>query len=1495
MAKKKTQGWLDAYDDELQLGGFVYPTNYVPQAENGIEGTMGGLTDQGFDYNGAWGGPSMQNGGLTFLEPTSRKLPKGHVIPKIDPSTELAISVGGEDGEPAYLIPSFKYGKYLTDKDAKAEFNKTGEHLGGPFKTWQEADEWERTVRHPYVEKGQNIPTPFRRWGKDYQMGGTLPGSTGFQYARTGGIPSNGPYAKKTKASAQNGNWLNKLIAENVYPYGGFGHSESEYKIDNSIQRGLSQQLKDGELTLKEYKEKIAQNSYNKKGKKLSETWNRKMSMPTVDPSNLNASYDALYIHQGLPQKHNSFIKSSYRPTTSKDPNSAYYSLSPELEKEILEDLTTYGNKDFIKSSEKERKVKGSLVAQGALKNFKYSKGKDEKGDYISYYDINDYDNPLDWVGNPFEIYGRIYLDPKTGKPKMQNGGEMKYYQEGLDFKPKTISQDGSIITPYGQWEYPGEITTIPSNNITMEGVPYPVLGVSDTGETRMMYPGENYTFDGTYVTEYPMAAQGISVNRADEAPLKKLDQLLNFTNYNDMAKAKQGKKLPKYQNSGKPLKADLQMPSFMKPINLNKKSTLGYTPIGLPDSRSEDIVSPSVYDITGASRYYGKSLGNKKPSKSSPTGDILGGVQNIISGAAQWKEDATDVKRAKQWGKISDLAVKSLATTEREKNKWVRPEDYVQSSNYGTGKSVLGSAEYGMQVGGNLTEIQNMYNPGDLYSDLGYEPMEESDKVKQFQTGGNIFSNWQQGFLDFGAQDAGTLGGGIGSFLGGGSGQESGASRTLSGVGQVAGTLVGGPLGGVVGSALGGIVGGVIGGGQEQKIKAQQQKINNFGLQQNVLGMQNRLSGYMEDGGGLKYLSNDWQPQVIAKFGEYDLKDLLAPPKDADMLRAGGHLKNYTEPSERAMQTYAMGGDLQIDNRGDIDFIGYNPEAAKTGASGYIGITRGPSHDNGGFNVAYGGNKVEVEGNETVMEKKEGGVLGSDKSMLILGDMYTGPFGEEILEGVNEKVAKKVLKGKNIKDVKFKHLGNEVAKLTGKLNKAESKFIDLADSVDGDSIDDQLKLSTAKAGELGVKMQYKELNKIQQNAADTQTAYHDAAKERGYDDTPTFLSDIKKGKMKQQAAMGSKFSMAQDGYKSRYDLQPWQGNKYGLGKKTASQFTTQQWDKIADELGFTGKGNKEFQKFLVNNPKTLPFIIQRHKSLYGKAPFIDELLGAGWQGASDYDKVPLQENPIQPIGDIPEKVKETPGSVKVTPIKKPSTAQMLLSQVLPLMRFSNQEDFDYRQIAPELYSMATNQRVPVQAQTYMPLLEDITSVSLQDQLNEIQAQTNAAMRLTGNNPAAQAAIASQAAAAKNKVLGEQLRINQQLELDTKRRNLGALNEAMLKNLALRDQQYERQSIAESKTKQESREALSSIAEKIAKHKLENRTLGVYENMYNYRFGPKGQAININAPYEFSTDRYASTDNLIPVKNTKGDIIEYKVKNDNVSKNGSLVKAIKNL
>jgi len=113
-------------------------------------------------------------GSLKFLQPNSEKLPRGYVIPNKDSSTELAMSIGGEQGEPAYLIPSFKYGEPLVNPTQ--EFQNTGEHLGGPFKTWQDADKWGKEVRHPYVEKGQRIPSPLKWW--NMENGGELNSNT---------------------------------------------------------------------------------------------------------------------------------------------------------------------------------------------------------------------------------------------------------------------------------------------------------------------------------------------------------------------------------------------------------------------------------------------------------------------------------------------------------------------------------------------------------------------------------------------------------------------------------------------------------------------------------------------------------------------------------------------------------------------------------------------------------------------------------------------------------------------------------------------------------------------------------------------------------------------------------------------------------------------------------------------------------------------------------------------------------------------------------------------------------------------------------------------------------------------------------------------------------------------------------------------------------------------------------------------------------------------
>jgi hypothetical protein len=203
--------WLDKYEQ----GGLVLKKktkdNYGKKANpNDVQASVGpdfvglGYNIKGRDYSPAWGG-RFQNGG--FLQPNSSKLPEGYVIPYNTPSTELAMSIGGEKGEPAYLIPSFKGGKKL--KDPIAEYKKTGEHLGGPFKTWQEAEKFGE-MRHEYVEKGQSLPSPLR-WWDDMQMGGSMPGTVGFTYARTAGsAPANGKYTKKTKASAQNGKKVDK-------------------------------------------------------------------------------------------------------------------------------------------------------------------------------------------------------------------------------------------------------------------------------------------------------------------------------------------------------------------------------------------------------------------------------------------------------------------------------------------------------------------------------------------------------------------------------------------------------------------------------------------------------------------------------------------------------------------------------------------------------------------------------------------------------------------------------------------------------------------------------------------------------------------------------------------------------------------------------------------------------------------------------------------------------------------------------------------------------------------------------------------------------------------------------------------------------------------------------------------------------------------------------------------------------------------------------------
>jgi hypothetical protein len=231
------KGWLDKYND----GGPIQPNynDYSVSAGPGFQGD--GYSNVGRNYSPAWGGQFQDGGKLSFINnPKLRnmlegykpgfletvgdyRLPGGQIIPLRDPSSEVSISVGGGDGEPAYLIPSFKYGQPL--QDPVQEFNMTEQYLGGPFKTVNDAETF-RELRHQYVGKGQPLPSPIAT--SNMAMGGSIggatqgiPGATGFMYARTGTTPSEDKGRNKiykTDASAQNGKEIPKVTGTKFLP-----------------------------------------------------------------------------------------------------------------------------------------------------------------------------------------------------------------------------------------------------------------------------------------------------------------------------------------------------------------------------------------------------------------------------------------------------------------------------------------------------------------------------------------------------------------------------------------------------------------------------------------------------------------------------------------------------------------------------------------------------------------------------------------------------------------------------------------------------------------------------------------------------------------------------------------------------------------------------------------------------------------------------------------------------------------------------------------------------------------------------------------------------------------------------------------------------------------------------------------------------------------------------------------------------------------------------
>jgi hypothetical protein len=515
----------------------------------------------------------------------------------------------------------------------------------------------------------------------------------------------------------------------------------------------------------------------------------------------------------------------------------------------------------------------------------------------------------------------------------------------------------------------------------------------------------------------------------------------------------------------------------------------------------------------------FGATVNNKKTKKgfdwnklnqiSPQLGTIVGSIQQI-------NQDEKDLRNAEMYSKISDLTrLAASSRPERIQKKYVRPEDQLSQtvSPLGVGTDYLQAA--------NGAEIANYYNsPDTIYTDGGFEPLNDSN-VKQYKKGGKL-KKAANGF-DWSSLSGqvGGIGGALGSAIGGGKGRGGAYSQLGSTVGRVAGSLLPFPGGDVLGEFALGTVGGIIDASGQNKMQKAEDAINNnlnAGiLQSGGQNIQSQNKSFMKQGG---WVSNDWQPQVITKFGDLDVSQVHSFAHDGmPEYRAGGHLKEYTPPTERAMYTdraedgtqMAFGGDVRVGK-------GYMKPLSDD-----VYEAVGPSHKNGGMPIVNGDNEVEMEGKETIRKTYGDGGPMDDGSITIFGNRVINKYAADFV-GIDP-------------NKKYKTQSKDMALDQTKFENKSTKNFELANNMKAlnsiDKIEQQTLLLNgkqfAKKAE-GIKDKLTKLA-IYQNETD------DIAKSAGLDINAFDKGIMKPIKQSDKAAFGAKMETAADGAKKpKYD-----------------------------------------------------------------------------------------------------------------------------------------------------------------------------------------------------------------------------------------------------------------------------------------------------------------------------------------------------------------------
>jgi arginyl-tRNA--protein-N-Asp/Glu arginylyltransferase len=957
--------------------------------------------------------------------------------------------------------------------------------------------------------------------------------------------------------------------------------------------------------------------------------------------------------------------------------------------------------------------------------------------------------------------------------------------------------------------------------------------------------------------------------------------------------------------------------------------------------------------------------IGDDSPEKENGldvAGNIMGAVTGIKNAFDAHKAAKEQTKKMQTWAKVSDVQKRagiSNAFAEKPENQWFRPDDprFIHSANeqyntIGRGTDVI--SQNGSMIGGNPTQTSNNYGPDyTLYNNLGYEPFDESnnDVVKNYQGGGKFGNFFNQLNTD--------LGGGQG-FMG-----NLGVKSPFNSM--IAGNSTGANLAGEIGSLFGpgvGLATTMFGRMLDKNPGRQKTAQNTMNSNNAFLGRINTAQGITgglsnmgvgqngqalqpyEDGG---WVSHDWQPQVIASFGGLDEQEVYDYAHEGmDSLRAGGHMRDYTPPSNRAMETYedggniqsyAMGGQLQTHGTGEAETISYNPYMP---GSGEMSMLRGPSHKDGGIDISYGNAQngsvapqVNAEGGEPIIEMQGGGQM----------DPRTGqPSVEAVVLG-NIPASLKLAKATGDKDLinlftkydgkTIKSIGNRLAKdnqQTEKYKNVVSKLVNDSD----ETADGLLKKKTGEIIELAIQTRYKQNAKEQMKLANWQSAVNEFKDERS-------------------AMLGRNIS-AEDAGKGieKYDYDPITKDaplksdvaKHGAylrkaqsGETTAAveepSITEEQYNNFV-KLYEEGKNTKSKKSAAIKNfqhlyhqsfPKEALAAIQKttkENGLSNKAKAMG-LTVEDIASGKDVNKI-LESNEDEYFGPrteqymakIASRFKKTPElaltplatkttpaaattdkkGIDVVPLKENKLGQFadMLRQFMPQDKLPG---IDPRQFAGEYMAMAQNQYEPVPMQQASVQLDPMTRISYQDARNENIAAFRDALRQLGGNQAAVSGLLGDMYKANQPIYGEEFRTNQGLEDKIYGGNRAKVNQNMLTNIGLNVDQMDKQNLALSKTKETNQKAIASIADKYMQHDARNLEYNIKSNLFpTYRYNAAGR-INTQGPgfRPNISQVYGGKSNIqeVPVYKADGTIDHYKMQEYDpnaqqaVTKNGGSV------